>query len=651
MKKTIHLVFLSVLLHFLIIKSIFGFQSHVENGRVLRQKFDSIFVKAESLLKNNYDSAFSLSKDALLLARQMRDSALVVDVLGIQSMALSYKGNFEQSIETIKNALVIVDSAARPLVLANLYNNMGKNYKSLQKNRLAMDYYLRSLKIRQNENDTTEMIGSLINIGSLNSSMKKDEISLQYYLAAFELAKLKPNDKLLGIINNNIAIRYKSLGDFNSALSHYRMALQYYEKMKWDYGQAYALGNLGVLQESLDNTGDSALFYYQKALAIHKHIKDQYGVSVTKINMALIYNNQRKFVLAKKLFFQSIEIAKQINSSRLLEYAYEGLADLERLNGNYKKAFEYYKLNREIVDSVYNAETHKQIAELETKYQTEKKSREIEVLSKNAEIQDLQLIEKQKDVKNAGLIIIALALLFLLGMLLAYFLWKHNKIKHLNDKNMLEIKNLRIEQKMLKAQMNPHFVFNALNSIQAYITSNQSELASKYLASFAKLMRGFLDNARTDQVRLDKEIELLKTYIELEQVRFEHKFEFRIKIDEDVEEEFVSIPPLVIQPFVENAILHAFRNRDEGLIELRFRATGDYLICEIDDNGIGREAAQKMKTNQKRESLALKITERRLESVNEQFNVDSGFTIIDKKDPDTDKSLGTKVIVKLPILE
>jgi tetratricopeptide (TPR) repeat protein len=650
MKFITRFVFISLFGLLISVNTFGGLKPGVKNGSA-DQNIDSLIIGLQNLYKKNFDSARVYSRDILNFARKIGDSVAVAQIYSTISIGVSQQGDYEASISWIQRAIPIIDSASSPKLLGQLYNNLGRNLKGLQRNTKAMDYYLRSLKIREILKDTLDIIGSLINIGGLNSSMKKHELSLKYSEEALKLAEPTGNIRLLSAINNNIAIAYKKLGDLESALKHYREALNYYNQIKWSYGQAYVYGNIGVLQETLDPSGDSALSYYRKALTIHERINDQYGIGITKINMALIYNIQKKLNKAQTLFFESIEIAKQINSSQLLEFAYDGLTDLEKIRGNFKKAFEYYQLNREIVDSVYSAEKHKQIAEMETKYQTERKNREIEVLSKNAVIQELQIQEQKQEVRNARIIIIGLVVFVLLGLALSYFVLKLNRAKHINVKNLLEIKNLKTEQNMLKSQMNPHFVFNALNSIQAFITSNQTELASKYLASFAKLIRGFLENARSDQVVLEKEIEMLKTYIELEQIRFEHKFDYEIIVGDDVEDEFISIPPLVIQPFVENAILHAFRNRTEGKIELRFSMDGDYLVCEIDDNGIGRDEAQRLKIDNKRESLALKITQRRLESVNEQFGVNSGFEIIDKKNIDTQQSSGTKVILKLPVFD
>ncbi|MFO7864729.1 MAG: histidine kinase [Salinivirgaceae bacterium] len=220
----------------------------------------------------------------------------------------------------------------------------------------------------------------------------------------------------------------------------------------------------------------------------------------------------------------------------------------------------------------------------------------------------------------------------------------------MNTKNKLEIKNLRTEQKMLKSQMNPHFVFNSLNSIQSYITSNQTHEASKYLSNFAKLIRGFLEHSRSESVLLERELELLKIYVELEQVRYDHKFQFKCTIAENVEADFISIPTMILQPFVENAIIHGFKNRENGSIHVDIQVEDEYLICVIDDNGIGREAAGKNDTDDKRESLAMRITERRLSVINEQHGTNAKFIIIDKSDMQKQNSFGTKVIVRLPIL-
>jgi LytS/YehU family sensor histidine kinase len=158
------------------------------------------------------------------------------------------------------------------------------------------------------------------------------------------------------------------------------------------------------------------------------------------------------------------------------------------------------------------------------------------------------------------------------------------------EKTAINKRFAELEFQALQAQMNPHFVFNAMSTLQYYILKNESENASEYLAKFARLMRLFLDSSRNKFIELRKEIDLLRSYIELEQARLEHSFQYQIDIDPEVEVD-TKIPSVMIQPFVENAILHGLRHKKEGggLLKLQFSARDHIVECRIEDNGVGRE--------------------------------------------------------------
>ncbi|MFO7863561.1 MAG: tetratricopeptide repeat protein [Salinivirgaceae bacterium] len=402
-------------------------------------QFNELVKRTEYFAKNDRDTARVLAVRAMRMARALGDSGYVAKSMNAHALIETYGGDFSNAIDFCKNGISIIDSADWPETLAQLYNTLAKNLKSQQKYEGAMDFYLRSLSIRKKINDTAAIIGTLINIGGLNSSMKKYEIGLNYYLEAEKLAIHTTHREAKGSLYNNIAIVYRKLGDSQGALEYYNKALQIYNSINWEYGQAYVLGNIGVLFENSETSGDSALHYYNRALKIHEKLNDHYGIGITKINIALVLTQKKMFSKAEKLFHESISIAKKIESSRLMEYAYEGLADLEEKRGNFRKAFQYYKKNREIVDSVYNAKKHKQIAELETKYQTERKNKEISLLQKNAKIRELTLKEQSQKIRINQLLIVLLIAIIVLGAILIIVLLKLNKTQHMNTKNKLEI--------------------------------------------------------------------------------------------------------------------------------------------------------------------------------------------------------------------
>jgi LytS/YehU family sensor histidine kinase len=214
------------------------------------------------------------------------------------------------------------------------------------------------------------------------------------------------------------------------------------------------------------------------------------------------------------------------------------------------------------------------------------------------------------------------------------------------EKVITEKKLTELEMQALKAQINPHFVFNCLNSIKGFIFDQDYKQADKYLDKFSDLMRSTIDNSDASIISLQSEINYLDNYLQLEKLRFEDKFNYTINVDEDVDKENVFVPAMLLQPYVENAIRHGMRFLEgkKGLININVRKENNFLVCEIDDNGIGREkaAALKSKMHVEYQSKGMNISRRRAEL----YNIDQLVT--DKKD-ENGNATGTTVTVKIPL--
>ncbi|HRN55279.1 MAG TPA: histidine kinase [Agriterribacter sp.] len=213
-------------------------------------------------------------------------------------------------------------------------------------------------------------------------------------------------------------------------------------------------------------------------------------------------------------------------------------------------------------------------------------------------------------------------------------------------------KQSEIEMKALRAQMNPHFIFNSLNSINKYILKNDHVNASRYLTRFAKLIRLILDNSNSKEIALSDELEALKLYIEMELLRFTNKFTYGISVDENVSPDTLQVPPLVIQPYVENAIWHGLLHKEaDGRLNVSVKKTTDNMLqCSIEDNGIGRSKAMEMKSKSANanRSLGMKLTAERISMLNQYTSLNASIEIVDLVDNNGEAS-GTKVILKIPI--
>lgn len=228
-----------------------------------------------------------------------------------------------------------------------------------------------------------------------------------------------------------------------------------------------------------------------------------------------------------------------------------------------------------------------------------------------------------------------------------------SRLNQITEKQQLRSALAESERKALRLQMNPHFIFNALDSISGFIFKNEPKLAVKYLNSFAKLMRLTLELSRKKLVPLYSELNLVKNYLVLEQVRFNDSFDFEVNIDEEIDEYVVMIPPMVIQPNLENAILHGLRHgKEQGKLTVHFLRKGDELICEIIDDGVGREVALAKKTEKPKshKGLSSNITKERMSLLSKSMERSFIYEIEDLKS-DAGEAVGTKVVLTFPLIE
>jgi len=279
------------------------------------------------------------------------------------------------------------------------------------------------------------------------------------------------------------------------------------------------------------------------------------------------------------------------------------------------------------------------IAILEADSENEKTKNQMAILAKENEVKELQI--NQSKVLIYGLVAI-LVILLLVGLLFI----RQNKLKN-------EHKTVVLEQKLLRLQMNPHFIFNALSNIMNFIEEKNTRSAITYLSNFSRLLRTTLESSRTDQILLEQEVNGISNYLELQKLRYEDKFEYAIQVDDQLDPEEVTIPPMLIQPFIENAIEHGVKHRKTtGHITVRFLLKDQKIICEVEDDGVGREKAweTEYKTRKEHKSLATAIITDRIQAINRKMKEKIRLDIIDLKS-DKNEPIGTKVVLDLPLVQ
>lgn len=264
----------------------------------------------------------------------------------------------------------------------------------------------------------------------------------------------------------------------------------------------------------------------------------------------------------------------------------------------------------------------------------QRKDNELEIAQLENELKQATLFEEKAKRKTD--LLMSILILFLGSGIVFYFYQKR--------KNDYQLSLANWELKTLRNQMKPHFIFNALSSINNFISKNESDTASNYLVSFSKLIRKTLNNSALDLIPLCEEIEAVKALIEIESINIDSGLTYEIIVDETLDENEILVPSLILQPFIENSIWHGIvPKREAGEIKIYISKEGKQIICEIADNGIGREKSVSNASRHKSQSLGLKITKERLEILSKQHKIESKFEFEDL-DP------GLKVIFSFPYL-
>lgn len=516
---------------------------------------------------------------------------------------------------------------------------------------LAADSYLKAMPIYEILNDIEGVANCYNNIGNAYWELEKLDYALENYLKAVEL--LENQEEKTGNMLGNIGLIYRAKNDYEKALAYYQRSLQVNEKYGHKMDAAIDLQNIGVLYKRMGEL-DTSLKYLKESNDLSREIDDQIGILYTDHGIATIYGELGQYTKAVAGLEEALQLAKQLEVKEEIKNLYESFTNLYEKMGQFALALEYRKNYEAWKDSIANENHINQIKELEVKYETEKKDKQIILLANEKEIQQRET-ERQAGLKKASLA--GLILLSLLTGLLFYILrqrLRHQKLLTAKNEEVREANFKRelseLEIKALRAQINPHFLFNCMNSINRMILQGETDSASLYLTKFAKLVRLILENTEATRVSLENELAMLESYIQLEALRFKGKINYKIQVDESLEPENTYLPSMVLQPFVENAIWHGLMHKDDsGTITIAIREEEDRLLCTIEDDGIGREKARVLqeKSVYKQKSMGMKITEERLRLLSKE-RLEQLIRITDLKDS-LNQVLGTRVDIMVPM--
>lgn len=603
--------------------------------------------------------------------------------------ALHYKAkDIEKSIDFITRSISELGTRGNKKELAQSLTSLGEVYQYYQQYDLAIT----SFKDAQDANKTTRTALLLGRTYLLNKEFENAEATLTPLLEVKQMVPyqrtqlyeslgdtyngLNRIDKAVSFYNEGLKVAKKNqispkMTDLNSKIADAYAKDDRAIEAEGFYNNSLQLAREQAPQRAIQEKEKVADFYnkknrYDEEIQLRKRTLNELNslpapiveqkLSITgldsitsqRINykIANAYIAQDKFEEAIPYLERSIVEADRDDDLIVQKDATRKLSEVYETKGDFTKAFSTYQEYVAVVDTLYirkeqeisrAARFNREISSKQSRITGLEQERELSQSKYDLAVTEQQLV--QESFKRQQWIIYSLLVGLILMGLATFFFYRSNQQQKLAN-NLLALKSLR-------SQMNPHFIFNALNSVNNYIAKSDERSANRFLSEFSTLMRSVLENSEEDFIPLTKELELLELYVKLEHSRFPEKFDYKLIIDEDVEVDAFQIPPMLLQPYIENAIWHGLRYKEEkGYLKIHLKHRDKESIeITISDNGIGRKKSSKLKTQnqRKQKSKGMGNIKKRVAILNDMYKDRVDVTI---SDLETHGS-GTKVTLTL----
>lgn len=579
--------------------------SSYESSTAYFTELEAELTRAVSLKSTNIDSALlllsSISRKSILLKADVRRDfqAKVLTELGNTNRI---NGNYLEAIKYYEQGLQFSTIHNLELRRAKLFNALGGLYQEVEDLEKAFKYCSMALNIFQTKfpNEKTDLCMLYANVGNLLVIMKKNGKAENYLLKALEINEELKNDYLSTLIYSGLGIVKMRFEDFDAALSYFNIGLKSTEKT-----------------ESIDT---------KLALVA---------------NISSTYIQLKRYREAEEILLPAYQDALNEKHTYLTKEILALLVVLYANTERFQKAYDFQKKYSDLKSELFTEELNHRMASVESKLKSTERQKKI------LELNQLNQT-KGFEIRKNRFIFILVSVLLGSALIILWFFFQ--RAKH---KNIAKI--YQMENQMFRLQMKPHFIFNVLSSIGGYMNQNNAREASTYLAKFARLIRNVLEQSNQELIPVRKELELLKYYLDLQQMRFPEKFTYTIDTEDIIETENLYIPPMLLQPIVENAIEHGFSKlKRAGNLEISFTQTENHLIIEICDDGIGINQNLKTKNNTdfsniKTDSISSKLIVDHLKYYKMKLRKEFHITFEDLSETNKDLT-GTSVQLTLPII-
>ena len=650
------------------------------SGQQAEERVNTLNRLAVSLYFEEIELAEQYAEEALNLAKELDYQEGIADALRNLSEIYVYLGNYTDGLNFGFEALRIYEKLDKKNAVANLYADLvtvhylvGNLEKALEYGYIALDKFREHLEGGAKVGSFRDTINLRMTLGDTYSLLGMHDKSLKIFLEHLKVGKRNNfGDTEIVLHTFLVGAQFYFLGKTDSAKVYFKKALAYpdvnpnvqalkYRPITW----------LGDLFYSSGET-DSAIFYKRMAFEWYNKNGFLYWAISVANQLGLIYNKNNELSTAEKYYRQSEKLFNEA-SSKNSWYRYDSLKyivsygvelygplpprlmkemmwiqgksmyhKLYQINETKKRtseALKYHIAYFNAVDTLNKLQRNRETMEMQTRYESERKDKQIDTLSLENELKESRLDQNRYFLFGSiGLLIIVL--------MFGYILFRQNNLK-------TEQKMLGLQQKLFRSQMNPHFIFNSLASIQNFIVKQDAKKASIYLSRFSELVRSILDSSTQEYIVFEKEVNTIENYLELQKVRFPDKFDYSLEVDKNIDAENMLIPPMLAQPFIENSIEHGIKyKKGKGQIYIRFKLIDLSIQIEVEDDGVGRQKTQEifLLQNKDHKSQATTITHDRIKVLNKRMKRKISMEIIDLKNK-LNEPVGTRVFFKIPYIQ
>ncbi len=565
------------------------------NAQEALSKLDSLQLELTTYTTDDSNKVVCLETIALHYSMQSPDSAIRYATMAYE---ISNKLNYKSGILT----------SLRQLGAFHLNKN---DYIP------AVNYLTQALSAGKKYNEPSYTASIQSNLGMLYLYVEDYSKALSYFLLAKPELKKSKETYVEAYLYNNIGLTYLYLKEYTAALRYIDTALQLANTLQLTEVIATCHLNLGIISK-IENDIPKALLNFDKAFEYANADNNEYVKAEALGGLAEVNFAQKQYGKAEHYAFKSLAVSRGSGFLNAQRDMYKLQVDVYTAQNKLTDAYAAYRNYITLRDSIINADKKTEILRNELQQTFNEKEYSIVEASNKSKLEAAKEILRQATMRK-WTTIVAIALISLL-ILFIYIYKKRRDLIEKQQESELKSEIAETELKALRAQMNPHFIFNSLNSISHFINTHSTQSADDYIASFAKLMRLTLELSEERIISLEQELEHLKLYLKLEQQRLDNRFQFAIHIAPNVNTAEWMIPSLILQPFIENSILHGLSGKTEdGLLNISISTENDLLLIFLEDNGVGIDAAAEKQPTTSHKSMGMTITKNRIRLFNQQY--------------------------------